>query len=33
LSTNVADINGLFYFTDLGATNYSDLYYRTAVSQ
>jgi autotransporter-associated beta strand protein len=29
LSTNVADINGLFNFTDLSATNYGDRYYRT----
>jgi hypothetical protein len=29
LSTNVADINGLFNFTDLSATNYDDRYYRT----
>jgi autotransporter-associated beta strand protein len=29
LSTNVADINGLFNFTDQSATNYSDRYYRT----
>ena len=29
LSTNMADINGLFNFTDQSATNYSDRYYRT----
>jgi hypothetical protein len=29
LSTNVADINGLFNFIDLGAASYADRYYRT----
>ena len=31
LNTNTADINGLFNFTDLNATNYHNRYYRTAV--
>jgi autotransporter-associated beta strand protein len=31
LSTNVADINGLFNFIDLDATNYNSRYYRTAI--
>jgi hypothetical protein len=29
VSTNVADINGLFSYTDPSATNYSGRYYRT----
>lgn len=33
LSTNTADINGLFNFTDTGNTNYNALYYRTAIPQ
>jgi len=31
LGTNAADINGLFNFTDLGATNCKARYYRTAI--
>jgi hypothetical protein len=31
LSTNVADVNGLFNFTDLNATNFHYRYYRTTV--
>jgi len=31
LSTNAADANGAFSFTDLGATNYNGRYYRTAI--
>lgn len=31
LSTNVADVHGLFNFTDLNAANYTNRYYRTAV--
>ncbi len=31
LSTNTADINGLFNFIDLGATNYNGRYYQTAL--
>jgi len=30
LNTNPANSNGMFSFTDLGATNYNDRYYRTA---
>ena len=31
LSTNVANVQGLFNFTDLSATNHADRYYRTVV--
>jgi hypothetical protein len=30
LSTNTADTNGVFSFTDTNATNYNDRYYRAA---